>query len=162
MTYTHNKTCTKYAYKWVADNLDYILGPKHDGQGAKRIEINSVIAKVDDNERLWGYIKKKLLEFAPTRDYNRVMSSSPDLSHRYPKPIRNFTNYIEKHVKSIVAEEKKKIESELENVAGFINVKDKKAEIDRRLGEIVANDEHLQEIAASLDDLSKKEGFNDE
>ena len=48
-------------YKWVADNLDYILGPNHDGRGARRIEINSVIAKVDDNEKFWGYIKKSYL-----------------------------------------------------------------------------------------------------
>lgn len=73
-------------YEYVHYELDYILGPDHDGRHARRIEINSVKAKLKTKlglekykEKFWSYVEKKLLEFAPTRNYNRVISSKPKI-----------------------------------------------------------------------------------
>ncbi len=69
---------------------------------------------------------------------------------------QKFNSYIEEHVQSLLTEEQQKIESELENVEGFINVADKREEIDKRLGKIVENDSHLKEIASKLEEMAKK------
>jgi 5S rRNA maturation endonuclease (ribonuclease M5) len=119
----------------------------------KRVEIDAVLAAVG-SERLWEYIMYKLTELFPTRNYNRVISTSPILSQHYPKAILNFNNYIANHVKSLVAKEQQKIEMELENVVSFINVEDKRVEIDRRLGKIVENDPNLKKIASKLEEVS--------
>jgi hypothetical protein len=99
-------------YKYVYDELDYILGPNHDGRHARRIEINSVKAKLKTKlglakykEVFWGYVKKKLSEFAPTRDYKRVISAVPNLDHYRPDPIRRFDQYIDRHVTNITNDE---------------------------------------------------------
>jgi hypothetical protein len=107
------------------------------------------------------YITHKLVKLFPTRDYNRVISSSPNLSLYYPKAIQNFNSYIDRYVESLVSEEERKIESELENVPGFIDVEDKRKEIGKRLGKIVENDEHLKEISSKFEEMAKKEGYDD-
>ena len=98
----------------------------------------------------------KLAKLFPTRDYNRVISSFPILSEYYPKAIWNFNNYIEKHVESLIDEERQKIQSELENVKSFIDVEDKRKAIAKRLGNIVENDEHLKDIASKLEEIATK------
>jgi hypothetical protein len=124
-----------------------------------RVEIDAVLAAVG-SERLWEYIMHKLAKLFPTRDYNRVISSSPNLSLYYPKAIRTFNSYIDRCVWSLVAKEERKIESELEDVKGFIDVEDKRKEISKRLGEIVENDPHLKEIASKLEEMAKKEVYD--
>jgi hypothetical protein len=154
-------------YKYVYDELDYILGPKHDGLHACRIEINSVKAQLKTKlglekykEKFWSYVEKKLLEFSPTRDYTRVISSMPNLDLHKPDPIRKFNQYIDSHVMGITNDESIKIGKELTDVNGFLNVKDKQREIGSRLGKIVSEDKHLKEIANALDAFMREKGFD--
>ena len=153
-------------YKYVHDELDYILGPNHDGRNAHRIEINSVKAKLKTKlglekykEEFWGYVKKKLLEFAPTRDYTRVISSMPNLDLHKPDPIRKFNQYIDSHVVSITNDESIKIRKELTEVNGFLNVNEKQREIESRLGKIVSEDKRLKEIADAISMFMNEKGF---
>ncbi|MGH9977965.1 MAG: hypothetical protein ACRD8Z_19330 [Nitrososphaeraceae archaeon] len=154
-------------YRYVHDELDYILGPDHDGSHARRIEINSVKARLKTNlglekykEKFWSYIEKKLLEFAPTRNYNRVISSKPNLEHYYPDPIQSFDQYIRRHVMTITNKESAKITKELTIVNGFLNVMEKQREIENRLGKIVSEDEHLRDLATGLEELIKKKSLD--
>ena len=155
-------------YKYVYDELDYILGPNHDGRYARRIEINSVKAKLKTKpslekykEKFWSYVEKKLLEFSPTRTYaGRVISSMPNLDLHKPDPIRKFNQYIDNYVVDIINDEGIKIKKELTDVIGFLNVKEKQREIEARLGRIVSEDEHLKEIANALDVFMRKMGFD--
>ena len=155
-------------YKYVYDELDYILGPNHNGHHARRIEINSVKAKLKTKlglekykEVFWGYVKKKLLEFSPTRNYKRVISAMPNLDHYRPDPILRFDQYIDRHVTNITNYESTKISKELTDVEGFLNVRDKQKEIEERLGKIVSQDEHLKEIADSLEELMRSKRYGD-
>lgn len=124
-----------------------------------KIELDAVLATVGD-ERLWEYLMNKMAELYPERDYNRVINSKPTLLDYYPKAIRNFNRYISRHVDSLVHEEVLKIESELENVEGFIDVKDKEEEIDKRLGKFVENDQQLKDIASKIKEVADKEGYD--
>jgi hypothetical protein len=154
-------------YKYVYDELDYILGPNHDGHYARRIEINSVKAKLKARlglekykEKFWSYVEKKLLEFSPTRDYTRVISTMPNLDLHKPDPIRKFNQYVDSYVIGITNDERIKIRKELTDVSGFLNVKNKQREIEARLGKIVSEDEHLKEIADALDVFMREKGFD--
>ncbi len=154
-------------YKYVHDELDYILGPNHDGRHACRIEINSVKAKLKTKlglgkykEKFWCYVEKKLLEFSPTRDYTRVISSMPNLDHYRPDPIRKFDQYIQSHILKITSDESNKIDKELREFSGFLNVNDKQREIETRLGKIVSEDEYLKDIATGLEELISKKSLD--
>jgi hypothetical protein len=58
----------------------------------RRVEIDAVLEQVGD-ERLWEYTMEKLIEFFPSRDYNRVISM-PAVETLYPRMIQNFFGYI--------------------------------------------------------------------
>lgn len=124
-----------------------------------KIELDAILANVG-SEMLWEYLMEKLKESYPTRDYTRVVSSKPSLLDHYPQTIRNFDRYIHNHVDSLIAKESEKIESELKDVKGFIEVKEKRKEIDTRLGAIVESDRHLKEIGSKIEELTKKEGYD--
>ena len=96
----------------------------------------------------------------PKRDYTRVIKSRPALEHHYPKAIRYFTQYISNHVESITEDERKKIESELKDFEGFLDVPKKEKEIDKRHGDIVESDKHLKNIAKALKNLASQEGYD--
>jgi lipoate-protein ligase A len=53
-----------------------------------------------------------------------------------------------------------KISKELTDVKGFLNVREKQKEIGERLGKIVSEDEHLKEIADSLEELMRYKGYD--
>lgn len=124
-----------------------------------KIELDAVLATVG-SEMLWEYLMDELKESYPTRDYNRVISSKPSLLDHYPQAIKNLKSYINNRIDSLTGKESKKIENELENVAGFIDVEEKRKEIDKRLGTIVESDQHLEEIASKIEQLTKKEGYD--
>jgi hypothetical protein len=154
-------------YKYVYDELDYIIGPNHDGRHARRIEINSVKAKLKVKlglerykEKFWSYVEKKLLEFSPTRDYTRVISTQPNLNLHQPDPFRRFSQYIDNHIVNITNDERIKIREELTDVNGFLNVENKQREIESRLGKVISDDEHLKEIANALDVFMSERGFH--
>ena len=127
----------------------------------KRIELDSLLAAVG-NAAFWNYIMYRLKELFPEgMDYNRVMSSSPgSLSDYLPPVIRKLTGFIESrvhpHIVSLFREEKKQIESELENVKGFIDIAVKRQEIHERYQNIAESDPGLEKIGAKLDDVFKK------
>src|ERR687898_2691099 len=95
-----------------------------------------------------------------TRDYTRVISSKPSLLDHYPQTIRNFNQYIHNHVDSLIAKESEKIESELKEVEGFIDVKEKRQEIDKQLAKQIENNEHLTGIASMVEEMAKKAGYD--
>jgi hypothetical protein len=124
-----------------------------------KIELDAVLSAVG-SENLWKYFMEELKESYPIRDYNRVISSRPSLLNHYPQSKRNLDQYIYNHVDSLISREREKIEAELRDVEGFLEVKKKKEEIEKRLGDIVEADPHLKKIGLKLEELIAKEGYN--
>ena len=60
-------------YLYLKSNLEYLK--------TKRIEINSVIAQLKDNEKFWNWIENKLRDAFPDRDFTRM-----DVIPEYVKP----------------------------------------------------------------------------
>jgi hypothetical protein len=125
----------------------------------EKVEIDAVLAHVGA-AKLWEYIKDMLGKEYPTRNYNRVIESVPDtLKDHYPDAIKTLNEYIDNRAHEITSDESEKIESELEEVEGFIEVKEKRKEIDKRCGEIIEKDSTLNEIAAKVaSSIEEKEG----
>ena len=64
----------------------------------KRIEIDSVMIAVNDNQKFWDYIVKKLQEKFPTRDYNRAIDIP---EHVVPTTLEKL-NYMVRILSTIV------------------------------------------------------------
>lgn len=60
----------------------------------------------------------------------------------------------------LISEEREKIKAELKYIEGFIEVKKKKEEIEKRLGDIVEADPYLKNMGLKLEELIKKEGYD--
>lgn len=124
-----------------------------------KIELDAILAAVG-GEKLWKYLMEELKESYPTRDYNRVISSRPSLLNYYPQSIRDFILYIRNYVDLLISNERKKIEAELKDVKGLIEVEKKKKEIEKRLGDIIKADPHLKKMELELEELIKKESYD--
>jgi hypothetical protein len=121
--------------------------------GRRKVEIDAVLAVVGP-ERFWEYLMNKLQEYYTTRDYTRVISSSPDLSNYYPKSSKDIERCIKEYVDAIVADEEEKIKSELEEFEGIIDdIEQKNLEINKRLGSIIEKDEYLKELDRRLEEI---------
>lgn len=78
----------------------------------------------------------------------------------YPQSIRDFILYIRNYVDLLISNERKKIEAELKDVKGLIEVEKKKKEIEKRLGDIIKADPHLKKMELELEELIKKESYD--
>jgi hypothetical protein len=124
-----------------------------------KIEIDAILAEVGA-ERLWQYLQDLLEEEFPTRDYTRVINPAPDLSKHYHPIVQQVKLYYDKVASEITKAESEKIETkELKDVPGFIDVEKKEKEIDERLGKIVREDKHLNEVAQAFVTLIKERGY---
>jgi hypothetical protein len=124
-----------------------------------KVEIDAVLAVVG-SERLWQYLMDKIEKLFPRRDYTKAIATAISLSSHYPEAIRNFETYISSFAQDLITNEQLKIGAELKDVKGFIDVQEKKIEIDKRLGKPIENNEHLKDIALKIEEMVKKAGYD--
>ena len=129
-----------------------------------RIEINAVIAQVGD-VRFWKFIMDKLAELYPTRNYNRAIAlPSQDLetdeTDLYPNAIRRFILHIRKREADAVKESEAKIESEQEEVQGFLEVAIQKQKNKELVMKAIAENEDIKEIESLVTKLCKTLGID--
>jgi hypothetical protein len=126
----------------------------------KRIELDSILAKVGA-KALWEYIEHQLLEVFPEGiDYNRVISSRPELSD--PDPIREITDYFKHLQDKATADRSKEIEEELSNVKELLEVDEKEDEIKEELDDLVNNDSSVKLLISLFEELKAKLIQNDQ
>jgi len=116
----------------------------------KKVEIDAVLAAVG-SERFWEYLIYKLEKYYPTRDYSRVIKSSPDASKYYPIVVYGLETTLRNYINLILEDEASATEDELEEIEGFIeDICQKRQDIDKRYRAIVDKDETLKEIDKKL------------
>jgi hypothetical protein len=116
----------------------------------RKVEIDAVLAVVG-NERFWGYLIHKLRQYYPTRDYTRVIKSSPEVSNYYPTVVYGLQSVLGKYIDLILQDESSAVEDELKEIGGFIeNINQRRQNIDKRYRGIVDKEETLKEIDKKL------------
>jgi Protein of unknown function C-terminus (DUF2399) len=120
----------------------------------KRIELDSILAKVRA-KALWEYIEHQLLEAFPEGiDYNRVISSTPELSD--PDPISEITDYFTHIQNKATTDKSEEIEQELSNVKGLPEVDQKQDEIKEELQDVVNNEPSVKLLISLFKELKAK------
>jgi hypothetical protein len=114
-----------------------------------RVELDAILAKVGD-ERFFGYIMDTLKELYPKRDYNRAIEIPSDRFHARHEDI--FAK-IDAMVRYIVSPKVREIKNELNDIYGFIDVKEKLKDIEDRLRKELSDNPYYQDFTDKLDKL---------
>lgn len=134
----------------------------------KRIEINSVIAELDDNARFWDWIIEKLREHFPTRNYNRSVDI-PD--YVVPRELQAFNDKVKEKGIAIVEERVYQLRRNLSVISGFLfdrtNDKlpdDKQLTMEKydgiltdHIGHIIESDEEIKSLLNKIIDSDEDE-----
>ena len=121
----------------------------------KRIEIDSVMAAVNDNAKFWQYILSKLEAKFPTRNYNRAINI-PD--YVMPSSLESLNKMIQKKSTSILQKERIKLEEQFSKTAGFLDVRQYDDLIQGQLRTIIENDYTIKAFLEKIDKIVKGEG----
>lgn len=149
----------EYYGEYSKEMIDYVED--------KRIEINSVIAELDDNARFWVWIIEKLREHFPRRNYNRSVDI-PD--YVVPRKLQVFNDKVKEKGIAIVQERVYQLRCNLSAISGFLfdrtNDKlpdDKQLTIEKydriltdHIGHIIESDEEIKSMINKIIDSDEE------
>ncbi len=141
----------------LAGIYDLVSEEEFEYLSRKRIEINSIKTQVG-TEAFQKWIIHVLINHFPTRDYNRAIKiHSKNLEATHEKILRRINATVESIVSA--CSEFKKIENELSKVSGFINVKAKLKEIEKRLRMVLNSNPDYKDFTNKLNELVESHPF---
>ncbi|WP_162477049.1 hypothetical protein [Nitrososphaera sp. AFS] len=124
----------------------------------KRVEIDAILNEVG-NERFWEYIMERMIELAPTRNYNRVISM-PAVETLYSLELQELLTFMNLYHSTITTDKMTEIMKTLYDVKGMIDVEEKEHEIQDQLQDVVSNDAGVKDmnpiLKKLLDNLEQK------
>jgi len=129
-----------------------------------RVELDSILARFDGKEEeFFDYIKDKLKELYPTRDYNRaidipstiVIEDKQKIGAEHEEPLEIITE----RVGEITNKESELIEKELKDVEGFLVVEDKLKAIKERLVKVLNDDPNYKDFVEEFNELVESHPF---
>jgi hypothetical protein len=121
----------------------------------KRIELNTILSAAKPIA-LWNWIKWKLTDIWPERDYNRAIFLG---THLYTPTMQEFIERYQEHSKSVVSVRVIDKMDELSKTEGFIeDVESEQEEIENDLiDNALLKDDKTQKIDLALKSIMKKE-----
>jgi hypothetical protein len=109
----------------------------------KRIEIDSVMITVNDNQKFWEYIIKKLEEQFPTRDYNRAIDIP---EHVVPTTLEELNDMVRILSTRLTQDKRNEISSKYHDYEGFIDDVDEEEKANsEELKNVIERDKKVME-----------------
>jgi hypothetical protein len=119
----------------------------------KRIEIDSVMAAVNDNAKFWKYVLTKLEEKFPTRDYNRAINVP---EYVIPNSLEALNNKVREKASTLLRDRVAKIKEKFSAVSGFLNIKSYEISIQREMKTAIEVDNRIKSLLLDIDALLSK------
>jgi hypothetical protein len=147
-------------YKRSGEKDDRFKDIDTDFLKGERVELDAIPAKIG-NERFFNYIKDRLTELYPKRDYTRVIDIEEDLLD-IEMPDEEFGDRldhegpiirIDSRIKEFLESKTEEINKDLKETEGFLEVKEKRKEIKKTLGKELTNDSDYVDFAKKLNQL---------
>jgi hypothetical protein len=129
------------------------LAKKVEYVSSKRIEIDSVMAAVNDNAKFWQFILSKLEKRFPTRNYNRSITVP---EYVMPTVLESLNQIVREKAIMISEKERIKIREEFSNTKGFLDVNQHDILITKKLKTIIENDTTIKPFLEKIDHLIKE------
>ena len=119
-----------------------------------RIEIDSVLAAVEDSRIFWDYILEELDAVFKSRDYNRAIDIP---NHVKPDLIAKLFTNIENRLIESQSEEIQKIKNEIKDTSGFYYIESKTQELENRIRFVCNNNDVKKIITEEFKKFSSQE-----
>jgi hypothetical protein len=119
----------------------------------KRIEIDSVMAAVNDNAKFWEFILSKLEDKFTTRDYNRAIDIP---EYVMPSCLEALNKKVREKCMLIPQRERKKLKKQFSNTRGFLDVKQYNLSIPIHIRKIVESDNGIKPLLSDIENLISK------
>jgi hypothetical protein len=124
----------------------------------KRIEIDSVLAAVNDNATFWKFILSKLEDKFPTRDYNRAIDVP---KYVMPSCLEELNQQVRDKCTLILQKERSKLKHQFSNITGFVDVIQLNESIPIQLRKIIENDSGIMPLLSDIEKLTLKQDKGD-
>jgi hypothetical protein len=123
----------------------------------KRIEIDSVMIAVNDNQKFWEYLIKKLEEQFPTRDYNRAINIP---EHVVPIILERLNDIVRILSTRLTRDKRNEISSKYHDYEGFIDDVDEEEKANsEELKNVIERDKKVMEpLLSKVQDLVNEYG----
>ncbi len=123
----------------------------------KRIEIDSVMIAVNDNQKFWEYILKELKEQFPTRHYYRAIVTP---EYVIPTPLEKLNDIVKILSTRLIRHKRKEISSKYRNYEGFIDDVDEEEKANsEELKTVIEKDKQVMEpLLSKIQDLINEYG----
>jgi hypothetical protein len=124
---------------------------------SKRIEIDSVMIAVNDNQKFWEYILKKLEEQFPTRDYNRAIDVP---EHVVPTTLEKLNDMVRIISTRLIQDKRNEILRKYHDYEGFIDdINEEEKANSRELKNVIERDKEVMEpLLSKVQDLINEYG----
>jgi len=119
----------------------------------RRIEIDSIMASVNDNSKIWKFILSKLEYKFPTRDYNRAINIP---EYVMPSCLEVLNEQVRKKCTLILKKERNKMKHQFSNTTGFLDIKRYNMSIPIRLRKIIESDNRIKSLLSDIESLTLK------
>lgn len=120
----------------------------------KRIEIDSVLATINDNATFWKFILSKLEGKFPTRDYNRAIHIP---EYVMPSRLEELNQQVQEKCTLILQKERSKLKHQFSNITGFVDVMQLNKSIPIQLRKIIEDDSRIKPLLSDIESLILKQ-----
>ena len=123
----------------------------------KRIEIDSVMIAVNNNQKFWEYILKKQEEQFPTRDYNRAIDMA---EHVVPTTLEKLNDMVRILSTRLTQDKRNEISNKYSDHKGFIDDVDEEEKANsEELKNVIERDKKVMEpLLSKIQDLIDEYG----
>jgi hypothetical protein len=133
--------------------IDYKTFETVEYVSEKRIEIDSVLATVNDNAAFWKFILSKLQEKFPTRDYNRAIDIP---EYVMPSCLEELNQQVREKCTLILQKERSKMKHQYSKMMGFVDVRQLNKSIPIQLRKIIESDDEIKPLLSDIESSNFK------
>jgi hypothetical protein len=119
-----------------------------------RIEIDSVLATVNDNAAFLNFILSKLEDRFPTRDYNRAIDIPEYVNPPY---LEELNKQVREKCTLILKPERNKMRNRFSNTKGFLDVKQYNERIPVHFQKIIEGNEEINPLLSRIKELTQNQ-----
>jgi 5S rRNA maturation endonuclease (ribonuclease M5) len=149
-TYEPKQNHIKPLEHWAYKMQDRSLNEKVDYVHHKRIEMDSILAALNNNAIFWEFVLLKLQERFHTRDYNRAIDIP---EYVMPDSLEELNDIVRENATSILTKVRMSMQKRFANNSGFLDIRKYDKSIPDHLKGIVENDNSMKELLKKIEEI---------
>ncbi|HXX97994.1 MAG TPA: hypothetical protein VEL11_12860 [Candidatus Bathyarchaeia archaeon] len=147
-TYNPKPNHIKPLEDWANTKKDHLFSEEVDYVRRKRVEIDSVLARLNNNAKVWEFVRFKFQERFPTRNYNRAIDIP---EYVIPDCVEELNDMVREKAVLVLKEERAKMEKRFSNNPGFLDVSQYDKSIPEHFKNIIEHDDSMKPLLEKIE-----------